>query len=134
MGNENNNMWENGNNADGNGNQYTDPNQGYQYQNDYQNNYNYQNNYQNGYYQQRPYNENERPMTLGEWVLTILVLAIPCVGFIFYIVWAVSKNGNVNRRNYCRAMIIITAIAFVLYFIVFAAMGFGMISTVGSIG
>jgi hypothetical protein len=46
-----------------------------------------------------------RPMTVGEWMLTLLVLAIPLVNFVMYLVWAFSGTGNVNRRNFCRASI-----------------------------
>jgi hypothetical protein len=44
-----------------------------------------------------------RPMTVGEWMLTLLVLAIPLVNLVMYLVWALSGTGNVNRRNFCRA-------------------------------
>ena len=46
-----------------------------------------------------------RPMTVGEWMLTLLVLAIPLVNLVMYLVWAFSGTGNVNRRNFCRASI-----------------------------
>ena len=46
-----------------------------------------------------------RPMTVGEWMLTLLVLAIPLVNLVMYLVWALSGTGNVNRRNFCRASI-----------------------------
>ena len=46
-----------------------------------------------------------RPMTVGDWMLTLLVLAIPIVNLIMYLVWALSSYGNINRRNFCRASI-----------------------------
>lgn len=46
-----------------------------------------------------------RPMTVGGWMLTLLVLAIPIVNLVMYLVWALSGAGNVNRRNFCRASI-----------------------------
>ena len=53
--------------------------------------------------------ENEytdtRPMSVGEWMLTILILAIPLVNIIMYLVWAFSGTGNINRRHYCRAVV-----------------------------
>lgn len=55
--------------------------------------------------------EDTSPLSLGEWILTILVMQlVPCVGIIMYFVWAFSKNGNVNRKNFCRAYLIITGI------------------------
>ena len=39
-------------------------------------------------------------MTTGEWVVTLLLLGIPCVNIIMLFVWAFG-NGNENRKNYC---------------------------------
>ena len=93
--------------------QYTDPNAGAE-QNQYQGNYyydagsdpanqQYQQNYQPGY----DPGMDQKPLSMGEWILTILVMMIPCVGLILYLIWAFGKTGNVNRRNYCRAYLII---------------------------
>ena len=47
------------------------------------------------------------PLSMGDWILTILASFIPCAGIILYFFWAFNKNGNVNRRNFCRAQLII---------------------------
>jgi hypothetical protein len=49
--------------------------------------------------------EDTRPMTVGDWMLTILVLAIPLVNLVMYLVWAFGSSGNVNRRTYCQAVL-----------------------------
>ena len=106
--------------------QYTDPNAGAE-QNQYQGNYYYDagpdpanQQYQQNYQYQQPYQQyqqnyqpgydpgmDQKPLSMGEWILTILVMMIPCVGLILYLIWAFGKTGNVNRRNYCRAYLII---------------------------
>lgn len=48
---------------------------------------------------------NTRPMTVGSWMMTLLVLAIPIVNLVMYLIWALSSAGNVNRRNFCKASI-----------------------------
>ena len=50
-------------------------------------------------------NSDTRPMTVGDWMLTLLVLAIPIVNLIMYFVWGLSGTGNINRRNFCKASI-----------------------------
>jgi hypothetical protein len=50
-------------------------------------------------------NSDTRPMTVGEWMLTLLVLTIPIVNLVMYLVWGLSGTGNINRRNFCRASI-----------------------------
>ena len=70
------------------------------------------------------------PLSMGEWLLTLLAAMIPCAGLVLYFIWAFSKSGNLNRRNFCRAYLIIQAIAIVLslIFVIFivAAIGAGV--------
>lgn len=103
-----------------------------QQSNGYQNrNMGYQNNgYQNTGYQPNNYNDynDESVMTMGDWILTLIVGFIPCVGFILYLVWAFSKTGNVNRRNYCRASLIVGAVLIVLYLIFVIVFGAAIFS------
>lgn len=109
---------------------------GYNYQ---QNNYNTQGyNYQDNYnYNTGSYNQvnnqgmDMRPLTMGEWVLTILAPMIPCVGIIFYFVWAFSKTGNINRRNYCRASLIITGVCLLIYIVFIAIFGVALFGSYG---
>jgi len=50
-------------------------------------------------------NSDTRPMTVNDWMLTLLVLAIPLVNIVMYLVWAFSSTGNVNRQNFCKASV-----------------------------
>ena len=68
-------------------------------------------------------NPDTEVMSVGQWLLTFLVFLIPCVGIIMYFVWAFSGTGNLNRRNYCRAYLILLAVVIVLYIILFAVFG-----------
>lgn len=142
-------------------NNYTNPNSGqnqnyYGYQQtDQNNNYNY---YQpGGNYQQQGQNQNwgqenynynvgnntgynrtydagmdQSPMSMGDWVLTILALMIPCAGIVLYFVWAFGKNGNVNRRNYCRAYLAITGVMILIYIVIFMIFGASIFASLGS--
>jgi ABC-type Fe3+ transport system permease subunit len=62
-------------------------------------------------------------MSLKDWIITLLLSAIPCVNIILLIVWAVSATGNENRRNYARASLILAIIAGVLSFALSLLMG-----------
>lgn len=59
---------------------------------------------------------------MGEWLITLIVLAIPCVNVIMYFVWAFG-NGNENRKNFCRAGLIVMAVGIVLSLILYAVVG-----------
>lgn len=52
-------------------------------------------------------------MRTGDWMIVLLVSAIPLVGIIMLFVWAFS-NGNLNRRNFARAQLIFVGIAVAL--------------------
>ena len=86
----------------------------------------YQDN-QYDYSQQYSQNRNEQsdnsPMDLKDWILTLIVLLIPCVGIVMYFVWAFESNGNINRRNFCRAQLIIFAVLLGIYLVLFMLFG-----------
>lgn len=54
--------------------------------------------------------ENKKVMSVTDWLVTILVYAIPLVGFIMLFVWAFGGNTNENRANMAKAMLIWIAI------------------------
>lgn len=98
------------------------------YQQQYQDNYNYNVGNNTGYNQNYSDGEDTSPMSMGDWVITLILMAIPCLNIVFCCVWAFSKTGNVNRRNFCRAELIFIGISIILSIIlvvVIMAAGFG---------
>ena len=63
----------------------------------------------------------ENVHSVGKWMMTIILTSLPTVGLIMLFVWAFAE-GNRNRQNYCRAMLIFRAIALVAGLICFTAM------------
>jgi ABC-type multidrug transport system permease subunit len=49
-----------------------------------------------------------------EWFGTLVVLIVPILGIVLYFIWAFGSGVNPNRRNYCRAALILMAISLVL--------------------
>lgn len=70
------------------------------------------------------------PLSMGDWILTILASYIPCAGIILYFFWAFNKNGNVNRRNFCRAQLIIMGAILIIYIVFLAIFGIAIIGEV----
>lgn len=97
-----------------NGQQYNAGQQQYQQSNYNQTQFTPQ--YQAPMYQ--PPIEDTTPLSVGQWMLTTLVLALPCVGIIMAFVWAFG-DGNVNRKNYCRSALIWKAIGIGLVIIIY---------------
>lgn len=97
-----------------------------QFQQPYQQQGYYQQPYQQPYAQpvqqnfyQQPYdNGYEEPVSIGEWIITILVLMIPCVNIVMIFVWAFSSSTKKSKSNYFKASLIMVAIMIVLSLIV----------------
>ena len=64
-----------------------------------------------------------------EWFGTLIVLIVPILGIVLYFVWAFGTGGNPNRRNYCRAALIMMAISLALGILFSVVLG-GIISMV----
>ncbi len=70
-------------------------------------------------YNKNEMSEQERPLTMGEWLVTLLILTfVPCVNIVMMFVWGFG-NGNVNRKRFCQAYLIIWAIMVVLMIILY---------------
>jgi len=76
------------------------------------------------------HNEDNRVMSVGDWMITLLVLALPLINIIMYIVWALDAGGNANRRNFCRASLLwfvimlgISIAIFIVMLVIGAAFG-----------
>lgn len=85
--------------------------------------------YSQQYHQSNSQSEHldNAPMDLKDWILTLVVLLIPCVGIVMYFVWAFGNSGNINRRNFCRAQLIIFAVLmgiYLVFFVLFGAVAF----------
>ena len=64
---------------------------------------------------------DQKPMSVGDWLITVIILALPLIGLIMLFVWGFGSSGNINRRNYCRATLvfalIIVALSLVFLFV-----------------
>lgn len=85
--------------------------------------------------QYQPQGDLEPAMTLGDWLITLLLLSIPCVGFVFMIIWAIGgPNTPKSKTNFVRAQLIFTAIVIVLYIIFVAIIGVSALSALQGAG
>lgn len=78
----------------------------------------YQN--QNGYQQQ---NHLAEPVSFKEWMITMLLCAIPLVNIIMLFVWAFGGNAKISKSNYAKAALVWAAIGIVLYILLIAMFG-----------
>ena len=98
----------------------------------------YQNNNQSQQYQSYNQNVQQNPgystnyiapkntstVSIGDWIVTIIISSLPLINIILLLVWAFSSDTPVSKANWAKATLILTAIAIVLvicfYGIIFA--------------
>ncbi|WP_291778370.1 hypothetical protein [Cecembia sp.] len=68
-------------------------------------------------------------MSIKDWMITILVTAIPLVGFVMLFVWAFGGGStNPNKQNWAKATLIWFAIVIALYLIILMVFGAAFLS------
>ena len=60
-------------------------------------------------------NENKAEvLSMWDYLLMLILLAIPVVNFIVCVFWIISSNGNLNRKNFAKAWMIIAVVGTIL--------------------
>ena len=70
-------------------------------------------------------------MSIGEWVITLLITAIPIVGFVMLFVWGFGSTTNPTKANFAKASLIFVAVAVVLW-VIFGALFAVMLTSMGT--
>ena len=67
---------------------------------------------------------NQGTQSVGQWMLTIFIAAIPLVGLIMLFVWAFGSSTHPEKANWAKAMLIwvVIFIALSILFALFGAM------------
>lgn len=58
--------------------------------------------------------KNQSPVSIGNWIITLILTSIPLVGFIMLLVWAFGNNTPVSKSNYAKATLIMMVIGLIL--------------------
>ena len=64
-------------------------------------------------------NNNQKPLTVTDWIIVFLLIGLPILGIILVIYWSFGENVNINKKNFSKAMLILFVLTFMLA-IVFA--------------
>ena len=84
------------------------------------------------YQYREPETDLEEPISMGEWLVTMLLMLIPCVNIVLMFVWAFSSKEKKSKSNYFKAALIFAAIVRVLYIILIAIFGVAITSMISS--
>ena len=70
-----------------------------------------------------PVNESPKynPMSIGDWIITNLIVAIPIAGFVMLFVWGFGSNTQPSKANWAKATLIMIGISIVIFFLFFGS-------------
>ncbi len=68
-------------------------------------------------------------VSIGDWIISYILMGIPLVGFIMLIVWAFGSDAPQSKKNWARANLIIMVVSIVLMIILYATIFAAMISS-----
>lgn len=83
--------------------------------------------------QENPMNRDEQApvISVKDWLITLVIAAIPIVGLIFLFLWGFGSDTNPNKANWAKGALLFYAIFIALYVIIFVFI-FGGLAFLGS--
>ena len=72
-------------------------------------------------------------VSVGDWIITFIILAIPLVNIIMLLIWAFGDGGNLNKKNFAKAALIMFVISILFYVVTFATIGPSLMKLVNNI-
>ena len=72
-------------------------------------------------------NNQQSALSVGGWIGTLIVMAIPLVNIIMMFVWGLG-TGDIGRKRFCIATLILSAIGLAIFLIVGLLTGFAAFS------
>ncbi len=74
----------------------------------------------------------EEVSSIGDWLLTFLIMCIPCVGLVMLFVWAFGGGTKKSKSNWAKAQLIWALICLVVGIICYAVIGAAVIEALNS--
>lgn len=71
-------------------------------------------------------------LSVKDWVITLIIAAIPLVGFIMLFVWGFGSGTNLNKANFAKGALVVYAIFIGLYLLFFMIFGAALLSNMGN--
>lgn len=75
----------------------------------------------------------EEPVSVGEWMIAMLLMIIPCVNIVLMFVWAFSSSEKKSKSNYFKASLIWAGIGIVLWIVFVILVSAGAIAGMGGL-
>ena len=63
------------------------------------------------------------PVSVGEWMTTMMMMALPIVNIVMLFIWAFSGNTNTSKANWAKATLIWGGIVVAIYILLIIVFG-----------
>lgn len=78
--------------------------------------------------------ESDVPLRVGQYVGMFLLMCVPILNIVLLFMWSFGHTANLNKRNFARASLILTAIGIILWIILGGAIMGAMSQMTGGYG
>lgn len=68
-----------------------------------------------------------QPVSVGNWMITYLIMCIPFVNMIMLFVWSFGGGSPISKENWAKASLLWMLIALIFYTVLFLTVGVGAI-------
>ncbi len=75
---------------------------------------------------ENPTLQDNATVSTKDWLITLIITAIPIVGFIMLFVWAFGSGTNPNKANWAKAGLLLFAIFIALSIVLSVIFGVGL--------
>jgi hypothetical protein len=66
--------------------------------------------------------KNHDTLSVGDWMIILLLISIPVVNIIMLFVWALSSDTNVTKSNFAKAALMWFVVIIILWLLFFASL------------
>lgn len=73
-----------------------------------------QGDYQPTSFSQKSQSSNNEPLSIGNYIVMMILMIIPIVGFVMLLIWAFGSNVNKNKKNWAIATLIMGVVFFAM--------------------
>lgn len=78
------------------------------------------------------YPQQNSVVSVGDWMLTIFIMAIPFINIIMLFVWAFSGEPNKSEANWAKASLLWMLIIMIISFVIIGLIGGALLSNLFS--
>ena len=66
--------------------------------------------------------KNQDTLTVGDWMIILLLISIPVINIIMLFVWALSSDTNETKSNFAKATLMWFVVIIILWVLFFASL------------